>query len=266
MIILKSLLSEKFETVSDLLLNPEYDNTYFRDLLKEFQSKGGKVMGQGRSGIVLFHPGWKFVLKLFSDDCPYLKFIRFVLKNPRPSYPKIFDKPRRIIPHFKRITAAQYLYVVPIEKLDPIGIRDYDTIQYYLYYANSDAEELAKSFDNLEVAHERLTKMEHDYPHLKNFYDDYRFLLKRDFGSLDINSQNIMKRSNGEFVITDPFWEGETPYRTHDQMVKPEADYYGQHDYDDPDPEVTGGKLYKKPKPKKVSVSQKPSPEDDSPF
>jgi hypothetical protein len=72
-----------------------------------------------------------------------------------------------------------------------------------------------------------------------------------------------MKRDNGEFVLIDPFWEGETPYQTHDRLMKGEIDY----DYDDNrnDSMIKGGELYKKPKPPVIKKSDDDN-KDNVPF
>jgi len=258
---------ESFDKVSDLLSDPRNNEKTIHELLDEFQSNGGKILGNGKFATVLFHPSWKFVVKIFSDDTPYLKFVRFCLKNPRPSYPKFFDKPRRIIPNYKRHKNNTYLYVVKTEKLFPINMREYDDMQYYTSYDKGEAKEMAdQGHEQWVFIYNKLVKLETEKPWYPQFKEDYNFLMNHshEIGSPDIHSRNFMKRADGSFVIADPFWVGETPYQTHDRLLRAEIGY---DEYDDPEAGmIKGGEKYKKPKPIKLPKSKPTSPEDDVPF
>ena len=108
---------EAFETTHDFLLNQDYSDKTFSQLLHDFEQSGGKMIGVGKYGQVFQHPNWNYVLKTFHDDTCYLKFCRFVYKNPHPSFPKFYGLPKKIIPQFKR--TRPILYYVRIEKLYP---------------------------------------------------------------------------------------------------------------------------------------------------
>ena len=74
-----------------------------------------------------------------------------------------------------------------------------------------------------------------------------------------------MKRNNSQFVLIDPYWEGETPYQTYDRLMKAELDYDRDPDDDSDKDMIKGGELYKKPKPSKPKKDVSTST-DDSPF
>jgi hypothetical protein len=269
MISFKSLAVEAFDKASDFLSDPKNDETGIEEILEKFKAEGGKVE-YGKQAWVLIHPKWNYVAKIFSNDVPYLKFIRFTLKNPRPSFPKLFGKPRRIIPRFKRGRTQEKLYVVLLEKLEPITKKEWENIKFFLYYGNNPeyAQEMSIRSSTWVGIANQLKVVEQTYPSLTQFKKDHDFLMNspHDFGTNDVIERNVMKRPNGEFVLSDPFWEGETPYQTHDRLQRSEMDYYGD-EHSEPEPQISGGKRYKKPKVKDPPKSPpKSSGSDDVPF
>ena len=270
MIKLRSLfLTESFNNVSDLLSNPQHNEKTIGELLDEFKNQGGEILGKGKFATGLTHPTWKYVVKIFSNDVPYLKFVRFCLKHPKKSFPVFYDKPRRIIPNYKRHKSNTYLYVVKTEKLSPINIREYDDMQYYTYYNKDDAKEMAdKGVGEWEFIYKKLLKLETEKPSFPQFKEDYDFLLNHstEIGVPDIHSKNVMKRNDGSLVLADPFWVGETPYQTHDRLLKIELDYDNYDNSDDT--MIKGGEKFKKTKHTKFnSIQPDNSPSDeDVPF
>lgn len=227
-------LNETFDNVFDFLLNPEYDNTEWYDLIRKFETHGGKILGQGEYATVMEHPSWKYVLKVFSQDAPYLKFVRFVLKNPRKSFPVFYDKPRKIVPRFKRDPSQAYLYVVKTEKLNPITKDVFNDIEFYLYYDHEFLDDMIGRYKNREgydnmwyEMKSKLINLEKQYPSLPQFKSDYNFLLNQSyenarFGELDMHYKNIMQRINGELVLIDPFWEGESLHQKQNRVINQE--------------------------------------------
>jgi hypothetical protein len=270
MISLKSLINEAFDDVFNFLLNPEHDNTEWYDLIRKFESSGGKVLGQGKYATAMEHPSWKYILKVFRRDAHYIKFVRFVLKNPRPSFPVFYDKPRKIIPHFKRFASEPYLYIVKTEKLEHIDWTTFNEIESYLYYEQTYIDNMITTSGNSGAWVElkkRIKGIESKHPSLLQFKKDYKFLMdvaenEEGFGSLDMHQKNIMKRHNGEFVLSDPFWEGMSLHQMQAQVIDVELDY---NDDDSPSPMVVGGKLPRRKKIHKPKQSIKPD-SDPVPF
>lgn len=258
-------LFEAFDKSTDIVSDPKNNDRTLSDILNDFEKSGGQVLGIGSYGKVLYHPKWKFVLKIFKHDDFYLKFVRFAVKNPRPSFPVFYDMPRKIIPNYKRHKNDPYLYVVKTEKLNSISKQEFMDIDYYKHYCNVDFSTLPDSYVWKEIK-KKLEQLDKKYPSLKTFIDDYDFLQESGIeGADDWHQYNIMKRNNGQFVLIDPYWEGETPYQTYDRLVKGEIDYDRDPDDDSDKDMVKGGELYKKPKPSKPKKDVSTST-DDSPF
>lgn len=266
MIKLKDLIQESFDNAASLLLNPKYANTTLDHIIKDFRVEGGTIEN-GSHGMVFAHPKWNYVLKIFANDDPYLGFVRYVIQHPASSFPKFYDKPRKIIPSYMRPRKNEFMYVVRMEKLEPITEQEFKDIDFYLYYAESDFD---KTPDNhvWRETKKIIDRLNSRHPSLKQFLKDYNTVLHHSKvkGALDWSQRNIMKRVNGDYVMTDPFWEGETPYQRADKLQKAEMDYYG---YDEPstEPLIPGGKRFKKPKIQKPKPAPKPmTPDDDVPF
>lgn len=259
------LIAEKFEKISDLISDPSNNNKTINEILKEFTDSGGKILGQGTYATVLYHPSWRYVLKIFSDDVPYIKYVRFCIQNNRQSFPKFFDKPRRILPNFKRHKSREYLYLVKTEKLNPISKQEFLDIDFYKIYGNSERNMTNHVW---KETYKKLDEIEKKYKGIKTLIDDYNFLMQSpiEFGSPDFTQGNIMKRDNGDFVLIDPFWQGETPYQTYDKLLRAEIGYDEDDNYDPDADMVKGGEKYKKKPVKYEPFKTSVKDEDDLPF
>lgn len=234
-----------------------YRDRSLHDALWDFTRAGGEVLGVGRFGTVITHPSWDHVYKFFAHDDGYLRFVRWVLKNPDPAFPRFLSKPKRIVPFFKRHRREPYLYVVKIERLlplhdplrgsiadlihgwrsirDQIGTPEADAL--VRRYHEADAryrslrgpERRAALDDVLEVRHlaqrietyQQAIALNPSLPHLCDAYWD-KFLTARFPDADDIHGDNVMQRPDGTLVLTDPLWHGETPYTLHDAMLRAE--------------------------------------------
>jgi len=206
------MITEKYEPIQSLFNDPEFENSNVYAILEKFKRDGGEVLGEGSFGIVLSRPEWNFVLKIFVKDDSYLRFVRFAIANPRKSYPKFFDIPRRIKtnimskPNDKDDTISKIsnLYIVKSEKLFPISEDEFLDIQFYLKHS------ISNSWSSLppDVMYE-LKRIDKKYPGMKEFDEDFIYLnrgiIKKKY--VDLHSGNIMKRDSGEFVLVDPFYD-----------------------------------------------------------
>ena len=255
--------SENHDKLADLISDPSNNDRFLSEILRDFEASGGTVLGRGRYAVALTRSNWNHVVKLFFSDDSYLKFVRFVLKNPRPSFPKFLDKPRKIVPNFTRAPVERYLYVVRVEKLIPITKQEFEDIQYYIYYGHTDFSvgSYKSSYTWVEIK-KNIQRIESEYKGMKSFLSDYDSLMVSDIdASLDITQANILKRSSGEFVLNDPFWAGETPYQTHDRLVQAEIGY---DEYEEkPRKFIKGGEINL---PKVPKVKERPAPVDKAPF
>jgi len=218
-----SLVKESFN-IQNLLTREENQSLSFDDVLDLFRSYGGSVIGSGAYATVLSYPSWNYVLKIFSDDNCYLKYVRFCMRNQNNTFvPKLLDKPRRITPTYKRRARQQNLYTVKMEKLQgiPSDVEDHYSIGKMIYAGmllNSSTinlkEKTPESVDNYiksdfsyEAPYMRNLKWNSDSENLFNFVKTLKGLFPS--CSLDLHSDNFLLRSSGSIVLSDPF---STPY------------------------------------------------------
>jgi hypothetical protein len=204
-----SLLTEKdsnaINKIPSLLVSGQLANGYDLSSIVDYVRKnGGTVLGKGSWGIVLSHPNWKFVLKIFKDDVPYLKYVRLCIKYPRPSFPVFYDLPRKIKPTsgLKINDSKEILYAVKMEKLEEINEKEFLIINSHIENAMY-VRRMGRDYKN------QVADVDRKDPKLKQLKEDFLFLLnkirgKYEFGELDLHQGNFMKRSNGEYVLSDP--------------------------------------------------------------
>lgn len=277
------LINESFDKISDFLLNPEHRDKDWNALMDEFEKSGGKVLGYGSKGSVYEHPSWNYVLKMFYDDEFYIRFIRFVIQNRHPSFPKIFSL-QRIVPFFKRYPTQEKMYIVRMEKLNPISRDLFKELEFNLdrgvsYIKDLKAGTADRTEEVIASREKRKAGIRYEYVPVHgyvlevlkkhpNFYYVFEgmYLLHNSGlkGAWDIHRENLMQRTNGEIVITDPLWGGSNPYADHKRMMDMETDNF--MDEEPTPPTLLGGKLYKKPKPKKVVPIKYNVKDDDVPF
>ena len=188
---------------------------------------------------------WNYVYKVFTHDDHYLRFARYAVKNPHPAFPHFLAKPRKIIPFYKRPISDPYLYVIKMEKLEPI--QDQELLNWIVQNLEYESMHLLNKTpnqfiivdknpkENLEKVQNRVKEMYLKYPSLKTLVEGYAILISQPQfqSSPDIHKGNFMQRSNGDIVIIDPFWEGESIYQMYDRALKAETDYNDDNDYDE---------------------------------
>lgn len=274
--------------LDELIQTRQYNDRPFFDVVKDFEKAGGSV-SSGKYGTALIHPKWNYVLKVFSADPCYLRFVRWVMKNPTSGFPTFYGKVRKIVPFYKRGVAEKYLYVVKMERLFLIDLKTAEMIvscvndtNYKHFWEDIASPDFIAEFEKWKVLVAEITKsrqtndfettikarreirkaffhertfmiFQHfeQYPSLKEVcYANYLLTLAGLECAPDIHTGNFMKRANGEFVLIDPLWEGETFFQMLYKAENAECDY-------DPEPEdekyttIPGGKIRpiaKKPK------------------
>lgn len=239
-------ITEKFDNLQEFLLNPEYDEKKFYELISDFEKNGGKIEGSGKFGQVFSHPSWKYVLKTFTDDPCYLKFVRLAYKNPMPGLPKFFDIPRKIVPHFKRDSSQSILYVVKMEKLYPVKMarHEYFALEGKMRSAFFSSQIVAHSLkqnvwggmsdeDKADIRNRNNASLDEIEGH-DDLLHAYLFVMKNLVGDEssctdDLHMGNLMQRGDGTLVIIDPVWTSDqmTPYEQAAEAGRREMDYYG---------------------------------------
>lgn len=272
---------ESFNYPNDLFLNPENNEKSFEELFEELKKEGGDIIGSGKYGFVMYHPKWPYVIKILYNDDIYISFARFVYRNPHSAFPKLFGPPQKIVPNFKRFKYQAKMYVIRLEKLYPISKNLFDMIDKYQNHFINYIIAKKQGTENEEVEvrlprHLRTGKPVFDKVHqfaineidknpkLLPFFEGLLIILNSELkGSLDFHDGNIMMRKNGDIVLIDPLWHGSNPYMDYLQQQKLEIDDIPEYEYKPPT--LIGGKLPKKPKPKKFKPFVYPK-DDDTPF
>jgi hypothetical protein len=187
------LLWEAFDTPTSLLLNPDNNSKSWQRVYNEFEATGGYMLGSGAFGNTFFHPSWPYILKTFAEDDAYLRYIRWIHKQPsNPAFPKIYGLPTKITPNYIRPGKQRTMYVLRMEKLEPI---DQDTFN----LLEDELGKVTEQGEPLDVVD----------PMFKPFVAAYAMVDKARrelrWGREDLHAGNIMVRpSTGDYVITDP--------------------------------------------------------------
>jgi hypothetical protein len=267
----------------------KYKERTLWDVLDDFTKAGGS-WANGSYGTVLLHSNWNYVYKFFTDDVPYLRFIRWAARNPHPCLPRVLSPVRRWTPFYKRHKKDDQVYIVKLEKLNewdvPLAIRKFGGVQHFIehvgnwvddYLGKEPPRRLYFDFDqegnptntvSNNTAFERWERIHfilRDHPEVIPLLKFFPTLMRAVEASPDVNERNIMQRDDGSLVYTDPFWEGESVYQMAARAQQAEIDYND----DEPDPRdlVSGSQRWKPPK----KIKQKPAlgwsnGEDDLPF
>lgn len=187
--------------LNELIGVKKYYSSTANQILMMFDDNSIKV-NSGRFGLTLSHSSWKHVIKAFPQDDCYMSFLDYVAKNQsNPHLPKIILKPKKMTAFFKRNVGNDTFYVAKIEKLSSM--------------TGSEVNKLSKLNSNGFI--KQATKAQED-----GTFDS--FIESKDLGNFkklietaievvndnetdcfnDLHSGNIMKRSDGTLVITDP--------------------------------------------------------------
>lgn len=254
------LVHENFENVFKLLQNPEHNDIPWWDVMEKFKASGGKELGSGAFGLVLTHPSWNYVIKIFKHDDCYLRFVRYAMKNPSPHFPKFYDKPRRIYPNYARHSGDEQIYFVRTELLYPISTEEWWDI---VRIKNTLSRHNSAIEDTYPDRRHELVDILKKNRNILPFTQAYDKLYLTDFFkdcAEDFKKGNIMKDEHGTYVLVDPTWIGETPEGLAQQTMAELLDYgggYSSDDYKPPPPMIKGGQRAPKIKQKK-----KPSPQE----
>jgi hypothetical protein len=189
-----SLINEEFENLEKFLLNPDYSHLELNQIESLFQQKGGKILGQGAFGKVYSHPSWNYVLKLFSDDPCYIRYVKFVMRSNNKHFPVFLDKPRKYLPSFKRPLHSEYVYAVRMEPLISLSMS-------------------GQEFD------EWMSNIEQTNPSLERAIETVVGELNG--CTMDFHKGNFMLRKKDRtYVITDPVatqWNKSSQYRRNEK-------------------------------------------------
>lgn len=182
-----------------------YHSKTGEEILKALEDAHGiKVLGKGRFAVTLGHPSWDYVIKVFPRDDCYVKFLDFVSRNqPNINLPKIIMKPKKMTTFFRRNSGHDTFYVAKIEKLEDLNREDYKELkpmfEHNFFRLAADAIK-ADSFDRFLKSH-GLSRGIHG-----NLVETIVKITQDGDADCftDVHFQNIMRRRDGTFVVTDP--------------------------------------------------------------
>lgn len=202
----------------EFLMNPANKERTFWNVMNDFEKSGGSHIGGGAYAEVYMHPDWNYVLKTFTKDDCYLNYARYASRMSGSPYPKFIGSPQRIVPQFKREYRKKEIYIVRIEKLEPMDEEKWAVFRenYYRLFRMGDATDWkAQKIEDVEYIEEYCKKHNiYDYYNIKDtlIAIDKLLVLQEKHQNfkcnMDIHSGNIMiRQSTGDYVIVDPFAE-----------------------------------------------------------
>jgi uncharacterized protein Usg len=154
-----------------------------------------KHLGWGMSSEVFQSKHDRSVIKIFKPDKGYTSFLKLISENKdNPHFPKI----RKLV-SFKH-KDNKGLHLIKLEKLHLISSKEWvesGIVDYLLHLRNINNREMKDKYK------EAAEKFKIDHPRLADALD--KVTGNRNYLFLDINRNNVMKRDNGQFVITDPY-------------------------------------------------------------
>lgn len=189
---------------------------------------GWKVIGYGAFADVYEKPGVNYVVKLFTEtDTSYMKFIKMVLANPNPHFPKFYGKPvplsisneRRsdILPSVKdRYSAETGLIAIRMERLqeffsshsgDAAALSEADPEtslfrKFITYYISNQTHHDHVSPETRAALAEAIDE-EYGADMLRALESIGKMMMENPEISLDLYETNVMMRGS-TIVITDP--------------------------------------------------------------
>lgn len=177
-----------------------------------------RCIGKGKFGQVFWKGGWNYVVKVFDNDCAYLDYVDFCINNPNPHYPKFVKKPLHMHQfHMRPHNSQKMMQIVKIELLEPLDEHWYSLNLEKIFKL------LTKQVSEIEIFNEHRNQYESytDVNEIFNLYKRYNveqimsaiYKIKHYFPNykLDLHRQNLMQRSDGTVVLSDPLYDPTSP-------------------------------------------------------
>ena len=224
-------------------------------LLRRF---GIRFIAAGKYGKIFTHPGWNYVVKIFSNDPYYLGFVNYAIAHPNPHYPKVIRKPLQMHNFMRRsVRGPDKFWIVKIEKLRALPPEKVNLVVEHLeqcvqYWYDTYVRKLPKakvesnswfwSFkDNSNGEKVFMHEFVKTYPWMLSLAKAWNDIFDNiSEGSPDLHEGNFMERSDGTVVIIDPLWAGTNPEAEYQRYLERE---YSQG-LDDDEPENIRGPNY----------------------
>lgn len=188
----KPKIGKKIQNITFDYLRNSYDGKGETNLRKALKKLGWKYLTKGTFGAVYYNPNKSYILKIiFRPDNAYAHYVSIIHNKRNPHFPKISD--------MKELTIGKdTYYVYLIEKLRKIP--ENKAIEYEEYFDNINynrSKPLNKIFKN------GVPQIFYKQPKL---FDCVQYIAQnKNNHYFDLHSQNMMQRSDGTIVITDPY-------------------------------------------------------------
>jgi len=172
-----------------------------------FTDAGYVHVGSGSYGYAYRHPSGYIVKVVLDGDHCYYKFVEYCLKNQNnPHLPKFKTK---LLRKFN-----ENFYVVRMEELIRLTEKEYKAAKILIDHSNHPLVSLpAKPYHVLKNKDEEEYEFPKQFDHVpeyKTFFDTLLDVNKnrpsKCYEDLTYSQSNVMKRSNGIFVILDPWY------------------------------------------------------------
>ena len=194
----------------------KYEDMTGRELAVYLQSHNIKVK-HGAFGIVLIPSDKNYVYRFWTKDSGYEEFLEYIKDHKSDHFPKILSKVKEIPIVFKRSSDTQdkKFKMIKTEKLDPFKGTEAMHVN-KITNALSQPGKKINSIDALRAwcsttrmvedqdKREMLKLIDGNADFWKTVIELKRYFDTNPLSEFDIHSENMMVRSNGEWVITDP--------------------------------------------------------------
>jgi hypothetical protein len=185
-------------------------------------SKTHDEAGRGHFGVTLKNSSKPEVVKFWIADSAYDDYVNYVAAHPYKHFPKLYSKPKQLSAFFLRSTKfPDKVRYVKMEALQKAGIQDALIISEIFSKLSGCNNKLAvenytkmylrepnKDFDESHLA--RLDEMVSNVGEFCQEMFEMLHAVLKGSNHLDVHSGNIMLRSNGELVITDPIYNSDS--------------------------------------------------------
>jgi len=179
-------------TTSKSITNDDFGDSYEK-FATELKAAGFKKLGAGIKAIVYEHPQLPYVIKVFNNDPKYFKYFNWARENQdNPHVPQIRGK---------YIKINERLYAVRMEKLIPVT-RDYEFIRKYIDPKIPVVDPQSIFLATMILSPKNSEFLENNYPKMVEVKSFIHSVVK--VGADDLHNGNVMKRSDGTLVVTDP--------------------------------------------------------------
>lgn len=195
----------------------KYQGLTWKEICSMLHDMGIELKGDGSFGQVFHKQGWKHVIKIFEKDDAYMKFVDYAISHPNKHFPKFKKKITSFKQfHLRSPLGHKQFHVVRIEQLYPLDTQMEDFLVWNLNAIISYYQDYDSDYNECDVkisTHDYHTFYSIDeiwqaYPFLESFVNAVieveQMNMKHDFELDFFTHHNIMKRSDGTLVISDP--------------------------------------------------------------